>query len=77
MDRAIAELIFEHSEAGDALRQLRVLTNGFSPPQGACNSWRALFDGLRELEADLHRHIHEENNILFPRALERSASGSA
>jgi len=58
----------EHDSAGDAIRKLRELTNQFMPPPEACNTYRALFDGLQDLEADLHTHIHKENNILFPRA---------
>jgi regulator of cell morphogenesis and NO signaling len=44
------------------------MTDGYTPPADACPTDRALLGGLAELEADLHRHIHEENNILFPRA---------
>ncbi len=59
----------EHDSAGTAMSRLRELTHEFEPPPEACNTWRALFDGLGELETDLHIHIHKENNILFPRAL--------
>jgi regulator of cell morphogenesis and NO signaling len=59
----------EHDSAGDALRKLRELTNDFTPPEIACNTWRALWHGLAALEQDTHQHIHLENNILFPRAL--------
>lgn len=59
----------EHDTAGEALRRLRELTNDFQVPEGACNTWRALWHGLEALEKDLHQHIHLENNILFPRAL--------
>ncbi len=59
----------EHESAGNALKQLRELTNNYFPPEGACNTYRGLFAGLEELERDLHWHIHKENNILFPRAL--------
>ncbi|NNF06697.1 MAG: iron-sulfur cluster repair di-iron protein [Candidatus Eisenbacteria bacterium] len=59
----------EHEVAGAALKQLRALTNNFEVPEGACNSWRALWAGLEAIEQDLHEHIHLENNILFPRAL--------
>lgn len=60
----------EHESAGRALAQMRELTDEFNPPEWACNSYRALLDGLRELEADTHRHVHKENYILFPRAIE-------
>ena len=59
----------EHDSAGNALRELRELTNDFTPPAVACNTWRALWHGLAALEQDTHQHIHLENNILFPRAL--------
>lgn len=59
----------EHDAAGDALKDLHRLTEAYTPPDWACNTYRALLDGLRELELDLHQHIHKENNILFPRAL--------
>ena len=44
--------------------------NGYQPQADACNTWRALWHGLGALEGDMHQHIHLENNILFPRALE-------
>jgi regulator of cell morphogenesis and NO signaling len=59
----------EHGSAGDALRRLNELTNGYTPPAHACTTYKALFSGLEELERDLHLHIHLENNILFPRAI--------
>lgn len=67
----------EHKSAGQALSRLRELTNDFTPPEDACNTWRALLEGLKALESDLHQHIHKENNILFPRAvsLETSHAG--
>ncbi len=64
----------EHHEAADALSRMRELTGGFRPPRDACNSYRVLMAGLRELEEDLHLHIHKENNILFPRAVRLEAS---
>lgn len=60
----------EHDESGDHLEQMRTLTDGFTPPDWACNTYRALLGGLHDLEMDLHQHIHKENNILFPRAIE-------
>lgn len=64
---------FEHQEAGGNLERMRRLSDGFTPPDWACNTYRALLDGLETLERDLHRHIHKENNVLFPRALELEA----
>ena len=59
----------EHDSAGDALGRLRRLTDDFAIPADACNTYRVMLDGLATLEADLHQHIHKENNILFPKAL--------
>lgn len=60
----------EHDTAGDALGQIRRETSDYRVPDDACNTYRAMLDGLLKLEQDLHRHIHKENNILFPRAIE-------
>ena len=59
----------EHDAAGEALRALRSSSNDYLAPEGACGSYQALYRGLEEFEADLHQHIHLENNILFPRTL--------
>jgi regulator of cell morphogenesis and NO signaling len=68
LDGPIACMLEEHNEAGSALEALRELSHGFQTPPEACNTYRALFAGLLELEADLHRHIHLENAVLFPQA---------
>lgn len=60
----------EHESAAEALTAIRSLTDHYTAPEWACNTFRALVDALQKLEADLHEHIHKENNILFPRALE-------
>lgn len=65
----ISVMEHEHISAGNALKRLRELTNGYEVPEEACNTWRALWHGLAALEAELHQHIHLENNILFKRAL--------
>lgn len=65
----IAMMEEEHDHAGGGLGHLRSLTNDYTPPADACNTFRAMMDGLRELELDLHQHIHKENNVLFPRAI--------
>ncbi|MEO8597005.1 MAG: iron-sulfur cluster repair di-iron protein [Candidatus Solibacter sp.] len=59
----------EHESAGEALRELRELTAGYTLPEDACNTFRILYFELEDMERDLHRHIHLENNILFPRAI--------
>jgi regulator of cell morphogenesis and NO signaling len=60
----------EHENAGVVLKQLYQLSNGYTPPEDACNTFRVLYGKLKEFEGDLHRHIHLENNILFPKAIE-------
>jgi regulator of cell morphogenesis and NO signaling len=65
----VAMMEHEHDSAGDAVRAMRSSSNGYVAPEGACASYQTLYRGLEEFEADLHQHIHLENNILFPRAL--------
>jgi regulator of cell morphogenesis and NO signaling len=65
----IRQMEVEHESAGGALVRLRALTDGFKPDGEACNTHRVLLAGLAEVEADLHRHVHKENNVLFPRAV--------
>jgi regulator of cell morphogenesis and NO signaling len=69
--RPMKDLEEEHEQAGVALASLRVLSDGYQPPDWACNTYRAYIDALRELEADMHQHVHKENNVLFPRALKQ------
>jgi len=69
----IKVMMQEHEDHGENLRRTRALTNNLIAPLEACASWRELYRGLEELEADLWRHIHLENYVLFPRAL--GASG--
>lgn len=73
----IARMTMEHDGAGVALAQLRELTDDFTPPAWACNTYRALLDALLRFEQDMHQHIHKENNVLFPRAvrLEQQKAG--
>jgi regulator of cell morphogenesis and NO signaling len=65
----IRQMEAEHDDAGRATERLRLLTDDFQPDADACNTHRALLDGLARFEADLHRHVHKENNVMFPRAL--------
>ena len=60
----------EHDAAGGALRELRSLSNGYTAPDDACTTFRTLYSALAEFEQDLHRHIHLENNILHPLAIQ-------
>lgn len=72
----IHAMMLEHDAAGDLVRQIRVLSSEYTPPGGACTSFKALYEALREFEADLHQHVHLENNVLFPRAVELEASAT-
>lgn len=69
----IRQMEHEHHEAGDALAKLRSLTDDYTPPAGACNTYRAMLDALAFFERDMHQHVHKEDNVLFPRALERES----
>lgn len=73
----LALLEDEHSATGDALAAIRDLADDYDPARALCGTHRALLDALRVLELDLHEHVHEENNVLFPRvrALAAAASG--
>ena len=59
----------EHETVGGLLAQMRELTNGFTPPKDACNTFVGLYHAFVEIERDTHEHIHVENNILHPRAV--------
>ncbi len=65
----IRVMMQEHDDHGAGLRRLRELAGDYQPPPEACATWRALYAGLDKLEAELMEHIHLENNVLFPRAL--------
>jgi regulator of cell morphogenesis and NO signaling len=65
----VAGLEHDHAWAGSALARLRELSGGYDLDLALCNTHRATLDGLHAFELDLHQHIHEENNVLFPRAL--------
>jgi regulator of cell morphogenesis and NO signaling len=65
----VAMMLHEHDDAGAALRRMRAASNAFTLPEDACTSVRTLYRRLAAFEADLHQHIHLENNILFPRAI--------
>ena len=74
IENPIAAMEDEHDSAGRALSKLRTLTHDYELPDEACNTYRVWLDGLRELEADMHRHIHKENSILFPKAIHHQAA---
>lgn len=65
----ISAMLRDHDELGALLSELRTSTNDYTAPADGCASYRALFDGLAQLEADTHLHVHKENNVLFPRVM--------
>lgn len=73
----IQAMMKEHDSTGDLLKQIRSASSNYAPPADACTSYQALYSGLREFEADLHQHVHLENNILFPRAAEMETAAFA
>ena len=64
----IQAMMQEHENEGERFRQIAKLSDDYTPPEDACSTYRVSFSLLREFEEDLHRHIHLENNILFPKA---------
>jgi len=66
----IYSMMKEHDSAGEVVRQIRALSAGYRPPDDACTSYQATYQGLEEFERDLHLHVHLENNILSPRVVE-------
>lgn len=69
----IRVMLVEHDQAGELLARLRAATGGYVVPDDGCASYRALYDGLAELESDTHLHVHKENNLLFPSVLARES----
>lgn len=70
----IGVMMNEHDNEGERFRKIAALTNNYTPPADACNTYRVTLAMLKEFEEDLHLHIHLENNILFPKAVELEAT---
>jgi regulator of cell morphogenesis and NO signaling len=70
VNNPIRMMMSEHDAAGQMLRELRALTSDYKVPPDACISYQTLYQALENFEKDLHQHIHLENNILFPKALD-------
>lgn len=66
----VRNMMTEHEMAGEDMEEIRLLTGDYVPPEDACTTYRIAYKELEEFEADLHKHVHLENNILFPRAVE-------
>lgn len=65
----IRQMEHEHDSAGQALQTMHGATDGYRPPDWACNTYRAMLDALAQLQRDMHQHVHKENNVLFPKAI--------
>ncbi len=65
----IRNMMQEHDTEGERFRKIAALTNNYTPPEDACNTYRVTFSLLKEFEEDLNLHIHLENNILFPKSI--------
>jgi regulator of cell morphogenesis and NO signaling len=65
----IQVMMLEHDEAGQILKEISKLSSNYKLPEDACNTYIVCYSKLKEFEDDLHRHIHLENNILFPKTL--------
>ena len=69
INNPIVMMEHEHDYVGNVMKQIAKLTDSYSPPEGACNTFKALYAKLKEFEQDLHKHVHLENNILHPKAI--------
>lgn len=70
VENPIAMMKNEHENEGERFVKIAELTNNYTPPSDACNTYKVTFSMLQEFEQDLHKHIHLENNILFIKAIE-------
>lgn len=72
---SLEKLIREHDEVGDMIHSIRHLANDYSLPSDACTTFMVAYEKLKEFEDDLHKHVHLENNILFPKAARYDGPG--
>jgi len=70
----IYSMMQDHDAAGELVRKIRAASTGYRPPEGSCTTFKAAYQELQQFEEDLHLHVHLENNILFPRAVELEAA---
>jgi regulator of cell morphogenesis and NO signaling len=68
LNETLDTMVAEHQVVGDLFHEIKSLTNDYTWPADGCNSYKMMLEGLRDMEFDLHEHIHKENNILFPAA---------
>lgn len=69
IENPISMMHSEHYQEGERFRRIAELSNNYTPPQNACNSYKITFQLLKDFEEDLHKHIHLENNVLFKKAI--------
>lgn len=70
----VSMMMQEHDAAGELVRRIRAASNGYQAPADGCTTFKAAYQELQQFEEDLHLHVHLENNILFPRAIELEAA---
>lgn len=75
-ENPISVMMKDHTDEGERFRKIRALSNNFTVPEDGCNTYNVAYKLLEEFEKDLHLHIHLENNILFPKAIELEMSHS-
>ncbi len=68
LQKELDDMVADHEGAGDAMKTIRQLSHNFTPPEGACATYRIFYQNLEGFEKDLHKHVHLENNILFKKA---------
>lgn len=69
VENPVAMMMEDHDAEGERFRKIAKLSNDYTPPEDACNTYKVTFGLLEEFESDLHKHIHLENNVLFPKAI--------
>jgi regulator of cell morphogenesis and NO signaling len=69
VENPVSVMMHEHDQEGERFRRIAEITDEYTPPPDACNTYKATLVMLKEFEEDLHQHIHLENNILFPKAI--------
>jgi regulator of cell morphogenesis and NO signaling len=74
VNNPVRMMMREHDTVGEILRELRAVTSDYKVPADACISYQTLYQALENFERDLHQHIHLENNLLFPKALDLEES---
>ncbi|HMN06602.1 MAG TPA: iron-sulfur cluster repair di-iron protein [Flavobacteriales bacterium] len=70
VENPVKAMMDDHNDEGERFRRMREVSDGFTTPADGCATYDTAFNMLKEFEADLHLHIHLENNIMFPRAIE-------